>query len=126
MYSIFWYCIYSCVSFYSKLCILFGQHRIERREHQGGRGPIFTQEQEREIINLVLANNAIRLREIQAHIVNDHLIFNNVQQVSLSTIARILKKHQVVMKQLYKVPFERNSDRVKVLRREYVVVRFVH
>ncbi|KAI2660531.1 Estrogen receptor [Labeo rohita] len=56
------------------------EHRIERQEHQGGRGPIFTQEQEREIINLVLANNAIRLREIQAHIVNDHQIFNNVQQ----------------------------------------------
>lgn len=71
---------------------MFGQHRIERREHQGGWGPIFTQEQEREIINLVLANNAIRLREIQAHIVNDPPIFNNVQQVSLSTIARILKK----------------------------------
>ncbi|XP_039623636.1 uncharacterized protein LOC120538250 [Polypterus senegalus] len=96
------------------------EHRIERREHQGGRRPIFTQEQEREIINLVLANNAIRLREIQAHIVNDHQIFNNVLQVSLSTIGRILKKHQVVMKQLYKVPFERNSNRVKVLRHEYV------
>ncbi|XP_039608626.1 uncharacterized protein LOC120528514 [Polypterus senegalus] len=96
------------------------EHRIERREHQGGRRRIFTQEQEREIINLVLANNAIRLREIQAHIVNDHQIFSNVLQVSLSPTGRILKKHQVVMKQLYKVPSERNSDRVKVLRRDYV------
>nr|XP_023693770.1 uncharacterized protein LOC111857305 [Paramormyrops kingsleyae] len=95
------------------------EHRIERREHQGGRGCIFTQEQEREIINLVLANNAIKLREIQTHIVNDYTVFNNVQRVSLSTIARILKKHQVQMKQLYRVPFERNADRVKVLRREY-------
>lgn len=85
MYSVFWYCICSCLNhFYSK--------------------------QEREIINLVLANNAISLREIQAHIVNDHLIFNNVQQVSLSTVARILKKHQVLMKRLYKVPLEINSD----------------
>ena len=32
---------------------------------KGGRGPLFTQEQEREIIHMVLANNAIRLREIQ-------------------------------------------------------------
>ena len=29
---------------------------------EGGRGPLFTQEQEGEIINMVLANNAIRLR----------------------------------------------------------------
>ena len=36
---------------------------------KGGRGPIFTQEQEREIINMVMANNAIRLREIQANII---------------------------------------------------------
>ena len=44
---------------------------------KGGRGPIFTQEQEREreIINMVLANNAIRLREIQANIIGDHAIF---------------------------------------------------
>ena len=39
---------------------------------KGGRGPIFTQEQEREIINMVLANNAIRLREIQPNIIGDN------------------------------------------------------
>src|SRR4029434_10485983 len=39
---------------------------------KGGRGPIFTQEQERGIINMVLANNAIRLKEIQANIIGDH------------------------------------------------------
>ena len=49
---------------------------------KGGRGPIFTQEQDQEIINMVLANNAIRLREIQANIISDHAIFNNVHQVS--------------------------------------------
>ena len=70
---------------------------------KGGRGPIFTQEQEREIINMVLANNAIRLREIQANIIGDHAIFNNVHQVSQSTLARILKRHQVQMKQLLSV-----------------------
>ena len=67
---------------------------------KGGRGPIFTQEQEREIINMVLANNAIRLREIQANIIGDHAIFNNVLR-SLSTLAHILKRHQGKMKQLY-------------------------
>ena len=68
---------------------------------KGGRGPIFTQEQDREIINMVLANNAIRLREIQANIIGDHAIFNNVHQVSQSTLAHILKRHQGKMKQLY-------------------------
>uniref|UniRef100_UPI00358E5982 uncharacterized protein n=1 Tax=Myxine glutinosa TaxID=7769 RepID=UPI00358E5982 len=81
---------------------------------------MFTQEQEREIINMVLANNTIRLREIQANIIGDHAIFNNVHQVSRSTLARILKGHQVQMKQVYRVPFARNSERVKQLRHEYV------
>ena len=36
---------------------------------------------------MVLANNAIRLREIQANIIDYHAIFNNVHQVSQSTLA---------------------------------------
>ncbi|XP_030267242.1 uncharacterized protein LOC115578423 [Sparus aurata] len=96
------------------------ENRIQGRERQGGRGPIFTQEQERAIINMVLANNAITLREIQVNIIGDDGIFNNVHQVSLSTLARILKKNQLQMKQLYRVPFERNSERVKQLRHAYV------
>lgn len=74
---------------------------------------------------MVLANNAIRLRELQANIIGDHAIFNNVHQVSQSTLARILKRHQVQMKQLYRVPFERNSERVKRLRHEYEEVCIV-
>ena len=54
---------------------------------KGARGPVFTQEQDREIINMVLANSAIRLREIQANIIGDHAIFNNVHQVSQSTLS---------------------------------------
>ena len=104
----------------------FFPHRIQGREQQGGRGPIFTQEQERAIINMVLANNAITLREIQVNIIGDDGIFNNVHQVSLSTLARILKKNQLQMKQLYRVPFERNSERVKQLRHAYVEVCIVH
>ena len=45
--------------------------------------------------------NAIRLREIQANIIGDHAIFNNVHQVSQSTLAHILKRHQGKMKQHY-------------------------
>ena len=104
----------------------FVLHRIEGRVQRGGRAPIFTPLQEREIVNMVLANNAIRLREIQAKIIEDQIIFQNVNQVSLSTIACILKAHQVQMKQMYRVPFERNSERVKQLRHEYVEVCIVH
>lgn len=39
-----------------------------------------------------------------------------VNSISISTIDRILNKHQMTMKHLYRVPFERNSDRVKELR----------
>ena len=71
---------------------------------------------------MVLANNAIRLREIQANIIGDHAIFNDVHQVSLSTLACILKRNLVQMKKTYQVPFEWNSERVKQLRHEYVDV----
>ncbi len=37
---------------------------------------------------------------------------------SLTTITRTLSKYRVRMKQLYTVPFERNSERVKELRRQ--------
>ena len=73
----------------------FVLHRIEGQERQGGRAPIFNQQQEREIVNMVLANNAIRLREIQANIIGDHAIFHDVNQVSLSTLARILSKNRL-------------------------------
>ncbi len=78
--------------------------------------------QEAGIVNLVLENNEIRLREIQSHIIQDNTLFNNIQRVSLSTLARILKRNQIRMKQLYKVPFERNSQRNKELRQAYVDV----
>ena len=84
----------------------FVLHRIEGWAQQGGEAPIFNQQQEREIVNMVLANNAIRLREIQANIIGDHDIFHDVNQVSLSTLARILTKNQVMMKQIYRVPLE--------------------
>ena len=50
----------------------------------------------------VQENNSIRLPEIQSHIIQDNTIFNNIQQVSLCTLACILKWNQIRMKQLYK------------------------
>lgn len=45
---------------------------------------------------MVLANNVIRLSELQAHNDDDddHAIFTNLSQVSLTTLAHILKKQK--------------------------------
>lgn len=96
--------------------------RIETRPNRGGRGKILTDQQERAVVNLVRARNDIRLTEIRQHILDNDDMFNNVEAISLPTIARMLKRHQVSLKQLYRVPFERNADRVKQLRTEYVQV----
>src|SRR4029434_8181534 len=67
---------------------------------KGGWGPVVTQEQDREIINMVLANNAIRLRE--ANIIGDHSIFNTVMSIrSLSQHWHTSLRHQGKIKQLY-------------------------
>lgn len=75
---------------------------------------------------MVIANNAIKLREIRDRVLADNATFANVHNVSVTTIARVLTKHQVSMKQLYTVPFERNSERVKELRYQYVQVRCLY
>lgn len=62
----------------------------------------------------------IRLREIQTAIISDNNIFANVNSVSLSTIDRVLARNQIRMKQLDRMPFERNSERVKQLPYNYV------
>ncbi|XP_078029674.1 uncharacterized protein LOC144466487 [Epinephelus lanceolatus] len=96
------------------------ENRIGRQPRTGGRRTLLSREQERDICNIVMANNAITLREIRNTIIQDNLIFQNINTISISTIDRVLKKHEMSMKQLYRVPFERNSDRVKELRFQYV------
>lgn len=83
---------------------------------------MLTEVQEAATVNLVLDRNEIQLREIQSHIIQDNTVFSNIQRVSLSTLARILQRNQIRVKQLCKVPFERNSQRNKELRRAYVDV----
>ena len=61
---------------------------------------------------MVVENNAIRPREIKSAITEDNNIFENIQTVSISTTDRALKRHQMNMKQLYTVPFERTGERV--------------
>ncbi|XP_077088577.1 uncharacterized protein LOC143740323 [Siphateles boraxobius] len=96
------------------------ENRIVTRPNSGGRGKILTDQQEQAVVDLVRARNDIRLTEIRQHILDNEDMFNNVGSISSPTIARILKRHQVSIKQLYHVPFERNADRVKQMRTEYV------
>ncbi|XP_019213039.2 uncharacterized protein LOC109201840 [Oreochromis niloticus] len=96
------------------------ENRIVRQPRGGGRGPLFTPQQEEAICAMVIANNAIKLREIQSAVIENYTVFGNIESVSISTIDKVLKKNEIHMKQLYKVPFERNSDRVKEIRHQYV------
>lgn len=99
-------------------------YRIARRPDVGGRGRMFTPEQETHIVNMVIANNAIRLREIQQRIIDNDTIFQNIHSVSISALSHVLARHRIRMKQIYRVPFERNTERVKQLRYDYVQVSY--
>lgn len=46
----------------------------------------------------VAANNAIRLRETQRAIIGDNNVFENIPFVNISTIDRVMKRHQMTMK----------------------------
>ncbi|XP_063757810.1 uncharacterized protein LOC134876683 isoform X2 [Eleginops maclovinus] len=99
----------------------FREHnRVERLPYAGGRASRFTPAQEVVIVDMVRENNVLRLREIRERIIGDNMNFPNIDDVSLTTIDRVLKRQRVRMKQAYRVPFERNSDRIKHLRHQYV------
>ncbi|XP_029115131.1 protein MRVI1 [Scleropages formosus] len=63
---------------------------------------------------MVIADNAIKLREIQPRGLVDHTVFQNLQNVSLA-----MKCH-ISMMQFYTVTFERSSHHTKELRYQYV------
>ncbi|KAL7382378.1 hypothetical protein ABVT39_021351 [Epinephelus coioides] len=93
----------------------------ERQPPGGRRRRLASNEQETEMVNMVIANNAFHLREIQQRVVEDQQVFRGIDAISISTIDRILKRNHLRMKQAYRVPFERNSD-VKDQQQEYVQV----
>ncbi|KAK0135938.1 hypothetical protein N1851_028189 [Merluccius polli] len=84
------------------------ENRTERQPSIGGRRRLLTAEQETALVNMVMANNAITLREIQTHIIEDQEIFQGTNSISLSTIDRVIQQNHIRTKQLYRVPFERN------------------
>lgn len=54
---------------------------------------------------MVIANNAIRLRDIQRAVIEDDNTFE-IESVSTAAIDRVLSRNEMCMKQLYYVPFE--------------------
>ncbi|CAM4572758.1 unnamed protein product [Leuciscus chuanchicus] len=94
--------------------------RIERLPHGGGRTGMFSPQQETLIVDMVRENNAVKLSEIQQKIIEDHVNFEGINSVSLSTVDRVFKRNRLRMKPLYRVPFDRNSDSVKEQRFQYV------
>ncbi|XP_077086252.1 uncharacterized protein LOC143738157 [Siphateles boraxobius] len=93
--------------------------RSERLPTQGCRERVLSPEQETEIINMVLENYPITLRQIQRKIIENNEIFQNIDRVSLSTLDRVLRRNHLRMK-VCREPFQRNSERVKELRYNYV------
>jgi len=85
---------------------------------------MFTAEQETHIVNMVIANNSIRLREIQQRIIEDDTTFQNIHNVSISVLCCVLARNRIRMKKIYRVPFERNSEHVKQLWYDYVQVSY--
>ncbi|XP_049914950.1 uncharacterized protein LOC126399166 [Epinephelus moara] len=96
------------------------EHRTARLPYCGGRGRLLTDEQETAVVNMVLANNVITLRQIRDAVIADQHIFQNIATVSLSTVDRVLQRSSIRMKQVYRVPFERNTARIKEIRHDYV------
>nr|XP_055037961.1 uncharacterized protein LOC129425918 [Misgurnus anguillicaudatus] len=85
-------------------------YRIARSPDVGGRGRMFTPEQETHKVNMVTARNTA----------DNDTIFQNIHSVSISALSCVLARHRIRMKQIYRVPFKRNTERVKQLRYDYV------
>ena len=47
---------------------------------------------------MVIANNAIRLREIQSAVLEDDNVFGNIESVLIATINRVLRRNEISMK----------------------------
>ena len=102
-------------------CVLTVISPAELRLGQIGEAvKILNDQQERAVVNLVRARNDIRFTENREHSLDNDDMFNNVESISLPLY--MLKRHQVSLKQLYRVHFERKADRVEQLRTEYVQV----
>lgn len=64
------------------LYITTASTKVERQIYHGGRGRTFSQEQETAAVNMVLANNGVRIREIHNHVSENATIFSGIDAVS--------------------------------------------
>jgi hypothetical protein len=71
-----------------------------------GTGCVLSDQQDWAVVEKVRARNDIRLSEIKQAIKENDDTFANLASISLPTISRLLKRHQVSMKHIYLVPFE--------------------
>ncbi len=56
---------------------------------------MFSPHQETLIVDMVCENNAIKLSEIQQKIIEDHVHFEGINSVSLSTVDHVLKRNRL-------------------------------
>ena len=61
---------------------------------------MFTAEQETAIVNTVLANNELTIKQIKSAIIDDQAMFQNIDTVSLATVDRVLRRNELRMKQV--------------------------
>ena len=61
---------------------------------------MFTAEHETAIVNMVLANNALTIKQIKSAIIDDQAMFQNIDTVSLATVDRVLRRNELRMKQV--------------------------
>lgn len=71
---------------------------------------------------MVVVNTAVAPREVQSATLEDNDVIQNINSVNISKIDRFVEKTQMTTRQLYKVPFERDVDRVKELWHQYAQV----
>jgi hypothetical protein len=60
--------------------------RTERRPSIGGRRRLLTAEQETALVNMVIDSNANSLRDIQTQNVENQVVFQGIDSISISTI----------------------------------------
>ena len=54
---------------------------------------------------MVLANNGLTTKQIQSAIIDDEAMFQNIDTVSQATVDSVLRRNELRMKQVYRVPF---------------------
>ncbi|KAI1896958.1 hypothetical protein AGOR_G00100260 [Albula goreensis] len=91
-----------------------GENRTERWPSIGGRWRLLTAEQETALVNMVVANNPIHLRDIQTQIVEDQVVFqeidwivqkNHIEEAGLNQTKRRKRRRNIIGRRAVKYKF---------------------